>query len=170
MMKRHNRQAGSAMVEFTLTGIPLIFIWISIVQMALGMWNYHTLQYSLKKGGSYLSVHGSATGYCSNNLCRVQDVASVIATYATGMKQSDINLTFTQVTSSVDHTTTGTSTSCTLAACLSNTTSFPNGAPEFEIKAEYQFKNALGMVAFGGGPVKFGNPWFPAYTHQIVLY
>jgi hypothetical protein len=174
-MKRRSRQTGSAIVEFTLTGIPLIFVWISIVQMAIGMWNYHTLQYSLKMGGSYLSTHGSATGYCGTpgNNCRVQDVAAVIAQYATGMQQRNVNLTFIPVTGGVtgtDHQTTGTAIPCTLDTCLTTTTAFPNGAPEFEIKAEYQFKNALGMVAFGGGPVKFGNPWFPAYTHQIVLY
>jgi Flp pilus assembly protein TadG len=169
-MSRRKRQGGSTIVEFTLTGVPMIFVWISIVQMCIGMWNYHTLQYALKKGGSYLSAHGSSTGYCSTNNCRIEEVAAVISQYATGMPRSSINLTFIQVTSSIDHATTGTSTSCTLDACLTNATAFPNGAPEFEIKAEYQFKNALGMVAFGGSPVKFGNPWFPAYTHQIVLY
>lgn len=169
-MNRRKRQSGSTIVEFTLTGIPMIFAWISLVQMCIGMWNYHTLQYALKMGGSYLSTHGSPSGYCYTNSCRILDVAPVIAQYATGMPQSSIFLTFTQVTSSSDHTTTGTSTSCALKDCLTNTTYFPNSAPEFEIKAEYQFKNALGMVAFGGNPVKFGSPWFPAYTHQIVLY
>ncbi|HWD00235.1 MAG TPA: TadE family protein [Candidatus Sulfopaludibacter sp.] len=169
-MARRKGQTGSAIVEFTMTGIPMMFVVISMVQMAIGMWNYHTLQYALKKGGSYLSVHGSATGYCLNNTCRVQDVATVIAQYATGLNPNNVNMTFIPVTSSVDHTTTGTAITCKLNVCKTTTTAFPNGAPEFEIKAEYQFKNALGMVAFGKSPVKFGNPWFPAYTHQIVLY
>jgi hypothetical protein len=47
------------MLEFALTGIPLIFIWISIVQMAIGMWRYHTIQYAVKTAGAYIVVHGS---------------------------------------------------------------------------------------------------------------
>jgi Flp pilus assembly protein TadG len=168
-MTRRRQQGGSALVEFTMTGVPLLFIWIGIIQISLGMWHYHTLQYAIKQAGSYLTVHGSSTGYCKSNNCRVEDVATIMATYALGMQQSTINMTFTPVAS--DHTTKGAATTCTLDACQTNTTAFPNGNPEFEIQAEYQFTNALGMVAPGaGGVVKFQNPWFPAYTHQVVLY
>jgi Flp pilus assembly protein TadG len=168
-MRRRKQQGGSAMVEFTLTGIPLIFIWISIVQMSLGMWNYHTLQYAIKQAGAYVAVHGSGTGYCKANSCRVEDAAAVMAQYAVGMPASAINMTFTPVLA--DHVTKGTATTCTLDSCQTNATAFPNGNPEFEIQAEYQFKSALGMVAPGGsGSVQFRNPWFPGYTHQVVLY
>lgn len=168
-MTRRKKQTGSAMVEFTLTGVPLIFIWIGVVQMSLGMWNYHTLQYAIKQAGTYVSMHGLSTGYCKSNSCRVEDAASVMAAYAVGMKASSINMTFTPVAS--DHSTQGTATTCTLDNCQTNTTAFPNGNPEFEIKAEYQFKNGLAMVAPGSsGVVKFQNPWFPAYTHQVCLY
>lgn len=168
-MIQRKKQTGSALVEFTLTGIPLLFIWISIVQMSLGMWNYHTLQYAIKQAGSYVSMHGSATGYCKSNNCRVEDAANIMATYAVGMQASNITMTFTPVAS--DHSTKGTATTCALNSCETNTTAFPNGNPEFEIGAEYQFKNGLGMVSPGsGGVIKFQNPWFPAYTHQIVLY
>jgi Flp pilus assembly protein TadG len=170
---RRRRQGGSAILEFTLTGIPLIFVWINIVQMSLGMWHYHTLQYAIKQAGAYVAVHGSNGGYCQTNLCRVQDAAAVMAQYAIGMPQSSIQMTFTPITSSINHTTQGTAIPCQLDTCQTTATLFPNGNPEFEIRAEYQFNNALGMVAAGGGgsgPIKFGNPWFPAYTHQTVLY
>ncbi len=169
-MKRRNKRAGSAMIEFTMTGIPLIFIWISIVQMSLGMWNYHTLQYAIKQAGAYVSVHGSATGYCKSNNCRVEDAATVMAQYAIGMPASSITMTFTPVAS--DHVTKGTATTCALNSCETNATAFPNGNPEFEMKAEYQFKTAMAMLVPGarGGAVNFRNPWFPAYTHQQVMY
>jgi len=168
-MRRRKQQAGSALVEFTMTGIPLIFIWISIVQMSLGMWNYHTLQYAIKQAGAYVAVHGSSSGYCKSNNCRVEDAATVMAQYAIGMPASAITMTFTPVAS--DHSTAGTATTCALSACETNATAFPNGSPEFKIQAEYQFKNALGMVGPGkSGAIKFQNPWFPAYTHQIVMY
>ena len=133
------------------------------------MWNYHTLQYAIKQAGAYVAVHGSATGYCKSNNCRVQDAAAIMAQYAVGMPQSAINMTFTPVAS--DHSTAGTATTCTLNWCQSNSTAIPSGSPQFKIQAEYQFKTAMGMVAPGqGGVIKFQNPWFPAYTHQIVMY
>ena len=169
-MKRRKNQGGSAMLEFTMTGIPLMFIWISTVQMSLGMWNYHTMQYAIKQTGAYVATHGSSSGYCKANSCKVSDAAAIMAQYAVGIPASAINMTFTPV-SSTDHTTTYTATSCTLDNCKTNTTAFPNGYTEFEIKAEYQFKNALGMIAPGpGGVIQFKNPWFPAYTHQQVMY
>jgi hypothetical protein len=168
-MRRGRKETGSAILEFTFTGVTLMFVWICIVQMALGMWHYHTLQYAVKRGGEYLALHGSSAGYCKSNSCRVEEVAAVIAKYAVGMQKSDIKLTFTPVSSS-DHSTTGTATSCALSACITNTTAFPGSFGEFEIKAEYQFSNALAMFAVGSGAVKFGKPWFPGYTHQVVLF
>jgi hypothetical protein len=167
--RRRRKEGGSAMVEFTMTGVPLLFIWISIVQMAMGMWNYHTLQYAIKQAGAYVSMHGSATGYCKSNNCRVEDAAAIMAQYAVGMPPSAITMTFTPVAS--DHSTQLAATTCALNSCQTNTTAFPNGNPEFEMKAEYQFKTAMAMVSPGAsGVIKFSNPWFPAYTHQIVLY
>ena len=160
------------MLEFVFTGVPLIFVWIGIVDMSLGMWNYHTLQYAIKQAGSYVSTHGLSTGYCQSNNCRIEDAAAVMAQYALGMQAANITMTFTPISSS-DHTTTGTATTCTLDNCETNATAFPNGYGEFKIQAEYQFKNAMAMVAPGSldkGVVSFKNPWFPAYTHQIVLY
>jgi Flp pilus assembly protein TadG len=58
-VRPRKNQRGSARLEFALTGIPLIFIWISIVQMAIGMWRYHTIQYAVKTAGAYIVVHGS---------------------------------------------------------------------------------------------------------------
>src|SRR5215472_1678065 len=98
-MKRQKRQKGSAMVEFVFAGTTLIFTLISVVQMAIGMWNYHTLQYALKQTASYVSVHGSSSGYCASYNCRIEDAATILSRYAIGIPQSAINLTFTPVTS-----------------------------------------------------------------------
>jgi hypothetical protein len=56
---RRARQRGSAMVEFTLVGIGLIFVLISIFEMARGMWIYHTLAHTSKEATRYLIVHGA---------------------------------------------------------------------------------------------------------------
>jgi Flp pilus assembly protein TadG len=175
-MSGHLRQRGSTMVEFVLTGIPLMFAVISIVQMSIGMWHYHTLQYAVKEAGAYLSIHGASSGYCRSNTCQIQNVASVLQTDAIGIPSNSIYVTFTPISSS-DHATAGASYSCRLDNCVTDTTTWPisgynSVGSEFAILAKYQFKNAMGMVApgAGGGAVKFGNPWFPGYTHQIIQY
>ncbi len=175
-MSRRKKQRGGAMVEFALTGIPLLFFVICNIQMAVGMWHYHTLQYAVKAAGAYLASHGSSTGYCKANSCQIQNVASVLKTAAVGIPAGSIYLTFTPI-SSADHTTTGSTYSCRLDNCVSDSTTWPASGynivgSEFSIKAEYQFLNALAMVSpgSGNGPVKFGNPWFPGYTHQTILY
>jgi hypothetical protein len=154
---RRQRQAGSAIVEFTMTGVPLIFIWISIVQMSLGMWNYHTMQYATKLAGEYVQVHGGTDGYCKSNTCQVQNVATVLATAAVGLQPSLLNVSFYTISSS-DHLTQTLVASCLLSACESNTTNFPNEASnsEFAIKMEYQFNNALVMYALSGRDARSG--------------
>ena len=176
-MIRRERQRGSALVEFAFTGIPLIFVWISIVQMSLGMWHYHTLQYATKLAGEYASFHGAN---CVANGCgkQIKDIATVLATNAIGIPPSAVQCTFTAVKS--DHTTTcGTPVSCELDTCESNTTAWPPSgcnavAPsgnDITILTEFQFNPAMGMVGPGaGGVIKFSSAWFPGFTHQMILF
>ena len=58
-MTRRRGVRGSTMVEFTLVGFPIIFILISIFEMARGMWNYHTLEEAVEEGTRYEAVRGS---------------------------------------------------------------------------------------------------------------
>ncbi|MGD0496815.1 MAG: TadE family protein [Bryobacteraceae bacterium] len=164
------------MLEFALMGIPLIFIWISIVQIAFGMWQYHTLQYAVKMAGAYIAVHGA--GCASPNTCSIQieNAAQVLANAATGMPPSQISVTFRAYLAS-DHTTVSpTSVSCTLDSCLTNTTPWPpagyNTATQndVEIHASYLFRSALGMFVPGSGSVQFGSYYFPAETQQMILF
>jgi hypothetical protein len=179
MLRRPN-QSGSAILEFTLAGITLIFIWISVVQMAIGMWRYHTIQYAVKRAGSYASFHGS--GCSSNgNTCSIQvkDVASVLKTNAIGVDPAAMTVTFNVMQS--DHVTavSGQTITCQLSGggspCLSNTTTWPpatNNAPgtDIEIKTEYQFQSALALWVPGQGGVTFGSTWLPGFTHQTILF
>src|SRR5215471_18790761 len=59
MTGRRNRQrGGSSLIEFTLVGIPIIFVLISTFEMSRGMWLYHTLAYAAREGTRYAIVHG----------------------------------------------------------------------------------------------------------------
>lgn len=170
-MIRRKRQRGSAMIEFALAGVPLLFIWTSTVQMSIGMWNFHTLQYACKAAGAYVQLHGATDGYCSSNTCQVQNAAAVLANKMIGISASQVTASFYTVSSS-DHLTKTLVKTCIVSNCESDSTNFPNLATggEFAIQLEYQFKNGLSMFSLQGNTVTFQNPWFPAYTHQTILY
>jgi Flp pilus assembly protein TadG len=177
-MAKSDGRRGSAMIEFAFTGVPLIFIWISIVQMSLGMWHYHTLQYATKMAGEYLAFHGANCSAGGNN-CGVQikNVAAVLANNAVGIPPSAIQCTFKALAN--DHATVcGTPVSCELDNCETNTTAWPpsgcNTAPpsgnDITILAEYQLNPAMGMVTPGSKGMAFGGAWLPAFTHQMILF
>jgi hypothetical protein len=88
-------QRGNALIEFTLVGIPLMFLLISIFEMSRGMWMYHTLAYSLREGTRFVTVHGSN---CNNpgNSCFVtvaQIVQRIAESSAGALSPDETNVT-----------------------------------------------------------------------------
>ena len=74
------------MLEFTLVGIPSLFLLISIFEISRGMWTYHTLTRAVNVGVRYASLHGqgcSSNGYSCG--ITVRDVAGKIAAAAPGL-------------------------------------------------------------------------------------
>jgi hypothetical protein len=58
-------------------GIGLVFVLISIFEMARGMWVYHSLAHVAKETARYLVVHGQE---CQNDVtCRNEAVLSAVA-------------------------------------------------------------------------------------------
>ena len=162
------------MLEFCLTGVFLIFVWISIAEMARGMWNYHTLQYAAKMAGTYASVHGENCAI-SPNACTVaiKDIARVFQNAATGIPPNQISLTFT--------TDSGGTTTCNLGGstnlCSSQTSVWPPSSNSdnqvgktVSIRADYAFHSALAMFVPGRGSVQFGAVNLPGDTKQLIQY
>ena len=70
-MGRRANWRGNATIEFTLVGIPLVFVLISTIEMARGMWIYHTLAYAVKEGTRYAVARGqnNPTPTTYQNVC-----------------------------------------------------------------------------------------------------
>jgi hypothetical protein len=147
MPRRSGR--GNATIEFTLVGIPLVFVLISTIEMARGMWIYHTLAYAVKEGTRYAVTRGQ------NNPTQTmyQDVCHVIAQAGTGLLPEDLTLSFTSAS--------GTSPLYTANSCPS-TTPWPPGnnagvidnqpGQTISITGYYPFVSALSMFWPGAGP------------------
>ncbi len=93
-MGRRGNWRGNATIEFTLVGIPLVFILISTMEMARGMWIYHTLAYAIKEGTRYAVARGQ------NNPApgTLKGVCTAIVQAGTGLLPEDLLLTFHSAT------------------------------------------------------------------------
>jgi Flp pilus assembly protein TadG len=176
---RRRRTRGEALIEFTLLGIPMLFVFVSIEEMARGMWQYHTLQFAVKAAASYASLHGatcsSGTNSCSVN---VSSVVNVFSSNAIGVPMSNVALTLTSENASV--------TCSQVSTCSTNaswSTTWPPSANGdnavgnwIKIRADYTFNTALAMFWPHGGTAKFssasgnGKFDFPGYSMQYIQF
>jgi Flp pilus assembly protein TadG len=173
------RRKGSALLEFTLVGIPLIFLWLSVVQMGIGMWQYHTIQYAVKMATSYASVHGATCASPNSCFVNVSDVVNMFQTNAIGVPMSKVALTLTSQS--------GASVTCSaVSTCSGNaswSTTWPPTASNdnavgkwIKIRADYTFNSSLAMFLPGSGSVHFGSNVgagafdFPGYSYQLIQF
>jgi hypothetical protein len=152
-----SRKKGSAMIEFTLVGIPVIFILISIFEISRGMWIYETVAYSVREGARLAAVHGSDCGTVqANNVCSltIGNIANVISNQGAGigLDSGTLNVTiktglpFTNLATAPSYTTGPT----LMKNLLTNNTVFSNQAGttpgnDVEVSATYPFQSALVM-------------------------
>jgi Flp pilus assembly protein TadG len=169
MRNRGRAQSGNSLIEFTLVGIPIIFVLFSTFEMARGMWLYHTLAYSVKEGCRYASVHGQNCAIPPNS-CSVTigQVARVIQSAGVGLWSSDFNLTFTD--------NGGTALTCAINDCLSNTTTWPPASSNtpgmtVTVSGTYPFRSMIAMFWPGAsriGPSAAVN--LPAASRERIKF
>src|SRR5947199_5051300 len=118
-MRKIYRRRGTVLVEFTLAGIASIMLLISTFQLAMAMWNYHTLAYAIHEGDRYAAVKGRNCTLPGNSCSvSVATIAQKIASIGVGLPADKVNLTLT--------TDSGIVTSCTpLNSCYTNTAIWP---------------------------------------------
>jgi Flp pilus assembly protein TadG len=159
------------MVEFTLVCIPAIFILISSVELARGMWNYHTLSRAVNQAARLASIRGAGCT-TAGNTCSVTvgTVATTIATAAVGLPTANFNVTLT--------TDSGAATVCNpLNSCLSSATVWPpssnsdnQAGKNVTVSATYRFTSAMAMFWPGHNSVQFSAVTFPASSTQKILF
>jgi Flp pilus assembly protein TadG len=164
------------MLEFTLVGIPLIFLLISTVEIARGMWIYETLAHAVRQAARFTAVKGQNCATAPNS-CAV-----TIARIAQEMQRAGIGLdpaAFTNVTFTAHSGRT--ITHATLQDCLSDTTSWPTTAgttdsgaavgADLEISVVYPFRTAMSMFWPGAGKTAFaGVFYFPASSRESIQF
>jgi len=140
---RNRRRSGQSLVEFTLMGIPMVFVTISVVYMSIGMWQFHSLAYASDMTARYVSVHGATCGQ-SGNTCTITvgNVANFFATQAMALDTSKVIVKLKDGS--------GTTTCSAVSSCNSTSTQFPNASynsvgSDITITATYGVKSPLAM-------------------------
>jgi Flp pilus assembly protein TadG len=170
-MRTNKTQRGSTMLEFTLAGIPVLFLIICTVQLSLAMWNYHTLAYAVNQGVRYTALHGQGC-WSNGNSCgaTVGTIANQIAAAAIGVPSGQVNFTLT--------TASGQTTTCNpLSSCFSSSTAWPpatnsDNVPgkNVTVSAKYVFPFMLAMLWPGAGAMRTGTIALSASATQQILY
>jgi hypothetical protein len=156
-------------MEFTLAGIAAIFLLISTVELAVGMWNYFTLARAVNAGARLASIRGSG---CSSggNSCSITvgTIATAVSKAAIGLPAANFNVTLT--------TNSGANTTCNpLSTCLSNATVWPPSTDNLAgdkvtVTATYNFATSLYMFWPGKSPTHTATVTFPASSTQLILF
>src|SRR4029079_8467839 len=148
---------GQALVEFTLVGIPMIFILIGTFEISRGMWIYHTLAYSAKAGVRFASVHGETCGPPNLNTCTqtIAHLAQVIQDAGIGLDIAKTDVSF--ITLNGDGTVKATVTCKLRGGCQSNSTVWPptDGSNQkgklIRIDVRTPFVSAISLLWPGAG-------------------
>ncbi len=176
-MAARRKQIGNAVIEFTFIGIPLMFVLISVFEMARGMWVYHTLAYAIKEGTRFAIVHGHNCAIDPHDCAvRVSDIAARIKDAGVGLDPAVLKLRFTSVTRAIPEDT--------LENYLANNAYWPTyakgvtpadtgGTPgnNLTITGTYVFQSAIAMFWPGAGPgTVFGSFNLPASSTERIQF
>jgi len=163
---RKRRTRGGTLVEFALAGVPMIFVLISIFEMARGMWMYATIAYAVREGARFAIVKGDNCSTCGVTVARV----------ARQIRDAGVGLDPNAMT--VNLIAAGNITPCApLQSCIDNGggTQWPpdaaNGVGQtIAITATIPFRSALSMFWPGGSAMVFGPQTFTARAEERIQF
>jgi hypothetical protein len=169
MRRGADRRKGSTAVEFTLVGVPLIFLLISTFEIARGMWIYHTIAHAVKEGTRLAVVHGSDCS-TSPNACpiTVATIAGRMRRSAVGLDPALMTVRFTPASGPV--------LTCKLSDCLNDSSRWPPaGANEpgkdVQINVSYEFQSIAAMLWPGAGYTSLiGTYNMPAASRENIQF
>ena len=181
-MCNRNRERGSQTLEFTLIGLPLLFMLFAIANMCFAMMTFHTLQEAIEQGARFVVTRGS-TCAAGTNTCTVtvQQIAGVVSSSAPGIAPANLILTLTSNSGAV--------TSCNpVTVCMSSCSSGCSGSRTNVWPPSASSDNSPGKDIIVSGDVlnlptpmfmfwtmynnapKINNTSFHAYSRQRLMF
>lgn len=169
--RRRSTEAGSSLVEFTLVGIGLVFVLISIFEMARGMWIYHTLAHTSKEATRFLIVHGRE---CQKRagcqaLSSTAELAARIRYHGIGLLPEQLDVQVYQNGTQVLGSAGGYVKLNTMTATTPWSTSADAGR-SVQVGLRYPFRSALAMLWPGAGKVNFTLTNLGAFSWDTIQF
>jgi Flp pilus assembly protein TadG len=167
-MARFGPRRGNAAIEFIMTGIPLIFMIISVAEISRGMWIYNTLAYAVETTTRDMAVRGyDCKTYVAGCGQTIGAYANLFNKWAIGMNPGQVNVKFQSENQTV--------TCNPLNTCFSSSTVWPPTGDntrnlDIWVTATMPFDSALGMFFFGSQSVVFNLVTLSAKSHQQILF
>lgn len=169
------------MLEFVLVGVSVIFTTISIIEMGVESWNFHSMLFAIDTAARYTSGHGR-TCTKNGNSCTIQvkDIATMIAQRVPGVSTSQLNVTLTPATTanavSCTPLSNCTATNCPSGVtCTNNTAQFPgstdNGVgSSITISANFTSSKIIPFFWLGSSGSSGQSYRLTATTNQTIVY
>jgi len=179
-MRDRNGERGNQTLEFTILGLPLVFILFSIANMSLAMLTMHTMQEAVEQGARYAATRGSTCSSGSNTCSvQVQDIAGVIASSAAGVSASKLSVTLTPADDAGNAITCNPLNTC-LSSCSSGcsasrtvvwpTSTNSDNSPGKDVIVAADCTVAAPIFMFWDGTVKTPSSTFHAYSRQRLMF
>jgi hypothetical protein len=166
---RRERQSGIALLEFTLVGLPLLFILVCVFEVARGMWVYHTVAQAVTEGARFAAVRGRGCSTPPNDCgSTIAGVGEAVRRAGVGLLPQELEIRLESAAGAID---------CRpLTVCLSDFTAWPPepangpGLP-VQVRAWYPFRSALAMFWPGAGPgQQFGAVRLGARARESIQF
>ena len=162
------KRGGFAVIEFTLVGIPVIFLTISIIEASIAMWQYHSMMYANEIAARYASMHGHGCTQ-NGNTCTITvgTVAHIIANQAPSLNTANLDVTL--------YTNSG-STACNpITSCYNSSTQFPSNTDNqvgYDVRfvATYPIYNPLPLLWPGAGHTAGSVFTLGSTTRQRIVF
>jgi len=164
-------QRGSNEIEFSLCAIFIIFLLISIVDMARGLWIYHTLAEAVRDGTRFAIVRGERYANPTTGArlpgATLADVRNVVLRSGVGLVPNDLTLRFESPAGVI---------TCN-PACPGGTLTTnwpPDGAAaldqEIGIAANYPYSSLVVMYFPGSQGVQFGKYILGSTARERIVF
>ena len=172
------KERGNQVIEFSLVGIPLIFLLFSVANMCFSMLTLHTIQEAVEQGARYASTRGSTCSSGTNSCTvKVQNIADLVAGSAAGIPNSTLVLNLTSpsgATVSCNPISSCQSTCSTGCNAKQGTQWPPTGdnspGGNIIVEADCPVTAPFAMYWPGAGAQVAKNPTFHATSMQRLLF
>ena len=159
---------GATTLEFTLLGIPGLFLCMSVIMTGIDMWQFFTLSYAVSETARFAAVHGATCA--SPNTCQV--TRAQVAAY---FESQALALTAASTVVTLDDGSAPPFTCTPITSCPSSSSIFPAATyntvgTNITVTATYPLSNPIFMFWPSQARINAVTHSVGASSTQEILY